>query len=48
MDQDLKTDAETLTKALCGHLTAARFEDLSAAAIGEARRARLDRLPIAI
>jgi len=42
MDQDLKTDAETLTKALCGHLTAARFEDLSAAAIGEARRGVLD------
>ena len=42
MDQDLKTDAETLTKALSGHLAAARFENLSAAAIDEARRGVLD------
>ena len=42
MDQDLKTDAETLTKALCGHLAAARFKDLSVAAIDEARRGVLD------
>jgi len=42
MDQNLKTDAETLTKTLCGHLAAARFEDLSAAAINQARRGLLD------
>jgi 2-methylcitrate dehydratase PrpD len=42
MDQNLKTDAETLTKTLCGHLAAAQFGDLTAAAIGEARRGVLD------
>jgi 2-methylcitrate dehydratase PrpD len=42
MDQNLNTDAVTLTKALCGHLAAARFSDLSAAALREARRGVLD------
>jgi 2-methylcitrate dehydratase PrpD len=42
MDQNLKTDAETLTKTLCGHLAAAQFGDLSAAAQREARRGVLD------
>jgi 2-methylcitrate dehydratase PrpD len=42
MDQNLKTDAETLTKTLCGHLAAAQFGDLGAAAISEARRGVLD------
>ena len=42
MDQNLNTDAVTLTKTLCGHLAAARFGDLSAAAQREARRGVLD------
>ena len=42
MDQNLKTDAVTLTKTLCGHLAAAQFSDLSAAAKREARRGVLD------
>src|SRR3981081_2296779 len=42
MDQDLKTDAVTLTKTLCIHLAAAQFTDLSAAAKREARRGVLD------
>jgi 2-methylcitrate dehydratase PrpD len=42
MDQNLNTDAVTLTKTLCGHLAAARFSDLSAAALREARRGVLD------
>src|SRR3954463_9901479 len=42
MDQNLKTDAVTLTKTLCGHLAAAQFADLSAAAKREARRGVLD------
>jgi 2-methylcitrate dehydratase PrpD len=42
MDQNLKTDAETLTKTLCGYLAAAQFGDLSARAISEARRGVLD------
>jgi 2-methylcitrate dehydratase PrpD len=42
MDQNLKTDAETLTKTLCGHLAATRLADLSAAAINQARRGVLD------
>src|ERR1700726_3175884 len=42
MDQNLNTEAETLTKTLCGHLAAARFDDLSAAAKNEARRGVLD------
>ena len=42
MDQNLKTDAETLTKTLCGHLAAAQFGDLGAAAMNEARRGVLD------
>jgi 2-methylcitrate dehydratase PrpD len=42
MDQNLKTDAETLTKTLCGHLATAQFSDLSAKAISEARRGVLD------
>jgi 2-methylcitrate dehydratase PrpD len=42
MDQNLRTDAETLTKTLCGYLAAAQFSDLSAKAISEARRGVLD------
>jgi 2-methylcitrate dehydratase PrpD len=42
MDQNLKTDAETLTKTLCGYLAAAQFGDLSAKAVSEARRGVLD------
>src|SRR5882757_7372235 len=42
MDQNLKTDAETLTKTLCGHLAAAQFGDLTAAAVRESRRGVLD------
>src|SRR3984957_1255788 len=42
MDQNLDTQAETLTKTLCGYLAAAQFGDLSAAAISEARRGVLD------
>jgi 2-methylcitrate dehydratase PrpD len=42
MDQNLKTDAETLTKTLCAHLAAAQFSDLSSKAISEARRGVLD------
>src|SRR4030081_2053453 len=38
MDQNLATDAETLTKTLCTHLAAARPDDLSAAARHAARR----------
>jgi 2-methylcitrate dehydratase PrpD len=42
MDQNLNTEAETLTKTLCGHLAAAQFGDLSTAAQREARRGVLD------
>jgi 2-methylcitrate dehydratase PrpD len=42
MDQNLNTDAVTLTKTLCTHLAGARFGDLSAAARREARRGVLD------
>ena len=42
MDQNLNTDAETLTKTLCSHFAAAQFGDLSAAAKNEARRGVLD------
>jgi len=42
MDQNLNTEAETLTKTLCGYLAAAQFADLSAAAKNEARRGVLD------
>ena len=42
MDQNLKTDAVTLTKTLCAHLAAAQFGDLSAAARHEAKRSVLD------
>jgi 2-methylcitrate dehydratase PrpD len=42
MDQNLNTEAETLTKTLCGYLAAAEFGDLSAAAKNEARRGVLD------
>src|SRR5712672_3525657 len=42
MDQNLATDAQTLTKALCAHLAAARPDDLSAAALHAARRGVLD------
>jgi 2-methylcitrate dehydratase PrpD len=42
MDQNLATEAETLTKTLCGYLAAAQFGDLSAAAKHAARRGVLD------
>src|SRR3954468_19740270 len=42
MDQNLASDAETLTKALCAHLAAARPDELSAAALHAARRGVLD------
>src|SRR6202040_1808552 len=42
MDQNLATEAETLTKTLCGYLAAAQFGDLSDAAKHEARRGMLD------
>src|SRR5712671_5236422 len=42
MDQNLATDAETLTKTLCAHLAAARSDDLSAATRHAARRGVLD------
>ena len=42
MDQSLDINAVTLTKTLCGHLAAARYEDLPAKAVGEARRGILD------
>jgi 2-methylcitrate dehydratase PrpD len=42
MDQNLDIAADTLTKTLCGHLAAAQFGDLSAAAKHEARRGVLD------
>src|SRR5215475_3861868 len=42
MDQNLKTDAVTLTKTLAAHLAAAQFADLSPAALHEARRGVLD------
>jgi 2-methylcitrate dehydratase PrpD len=42
MDQNLDTDAVTLTKTLCAHLAAARFSDLTPAALREARRGVLD------
>ena len=42
MDQNLKTDAETLTKTLCGSLAAVQLGDLNAAAVSETRRGVLD------
>jgi 2-methylcitrate dehydratase PrpD len=42
MDQNLNTDAVTLTKTLCAHLAGAQFGDLPAAARREARRGVLD------
>ena len=42
MDQDLRTEAVTATKTLCGHLASARFSDLTPAALREARRGVLD------
>ncbi len=42
MDQNLNTNAVTLTKTLCGHLAAAQFTDLSEAARREAKRGLLD------
>ncbi|MFL5087609.1 MAG: MmgE/PrpD family protein [Xanthobacteraceae bacterium] len=42
MEQNLKTDAVTLTKTLCSHLAAAQFGDLPAAAKREVRRGVLD------
>jgi 2-methylcitrate dehydratase PrpD len=42
MDQNLDTNAETLTKTLCSHLAKVQFDDLSAAARKEARRGVLD------
>ena len=38
MDQNLRTEAQTLTKTLCGRLAAAQFANLTAAAKREARR----------
>jgi 2-methylcitrate dehydratase PrpD len=42
MEQNLSTDAVTLTKTLCAHLAAAQFRDLSPKAVHEARRGVLD------
>src|SRR5262249_14888804 len=42
MDQNLDPTVATLTKALCAHLAAARYSDLSAAARHQARRGVLD------
>jgi 2-methylcitrate dehydratase PrpD len=42
MDQNLSPDAVTLTKTLCARLAAARFDDLTPAAMREARRGVLD------
>jgi len=42
MDQNLKPDAVTLTKTLCGHLAATQFSDLTPQAIHAARRGVLD------
>jgi 2-methylcitrate dehydratase PrpD len=42
MDQNLATDAVTLTKTFCAALAAARFGDLSPAALRAARRGVLD------
>src|SRR5690242_18596274 len=42
MDQNLDTRTQTLTKTLCSHLAAARFDDLSEAAKREARRGLID------
>jgi 2-methylcitrate dehydratase PrpD len=42
MDQNLRPEAVTLTKTLCGHLAGTRFGDLSPAAVNEARRGVLD------
>ena len=42
MDQNLNSDAVTLTKTLCGHLAGARPDDLTPAARREARRGVLD------
>jgi 2-methylcitrate dehydratase PrpD len=48
MDQNLKTDAVTLTKTLCGHLAGASFGDLSVATTRAARRGVLDWLGCAL
>ena len=48
MDQSLATSTVTLTKTLCGHLAAARYEDLSPRAIDEGRRGVLDWLGCAL
>jgi 2-methylcitrate dehydratase PrpD len=42
MDQNLDPDAVTLTKTLCRHLAAARFSDLTPAALRQTRRGVLD------
>jgi 2-methylcitrate dehydratase PrpD len=42
VEQNLNIAAETLTKTLCGHLTAAQYSDLTPAAIRETRRGVLD------
>jgi 2-methylcitrate dehydratase PrpD len=42
VEQNLNTEAETLTKRLCGHLAATQYSDLTPAAIREARRGVLD------
>jgi 2-methylcitrate dehydratase PrpD len=48
MDQNLKTDAVTLTKTLCGCLAGAGFADLSTTAVSAARRGVLDWLGCAL
>src|SRR5438876_5251605 len=42
MDQNLSTEAVTVTKTLCTHLASAHFGDLSPKALHEARRGVLD------
>jgi 2-methylcitrate dehydratase PrpD len=42
MEQNLKTDAVTLTKTLCNHLASAQFSDLTPQAVHAARRGVLD------
>ena len=48
MDQVLDTNADTLTKTLCGYLAQTQFSDLSARAVSKARRGVLDWLGCAL
>lgn len=48
MDQELDTNADTLTKTLCGYLAQTQFSDLSSRAVNEARRGVLDWLGCAL